>query len=307
MPPSRSSTLYVVWPRLWPHPIAALRAVVPRSSRSRTRSSRSSARSRTIPARTTSSSTSPRRCRSLHPRSACSRSGRARARSSAPRSARSCSAWFVIPLAVVALAGAPRRRALRDAVRARARDDGGRRLRLARRARRRPPRVHRDRARASRSISASRSLRIHPYYLDYFGEQVGGPARSRAHRWFETAWWGEGVDRAVDYVNAHAAPNARVFRNCIEPAHLAWFREDLWTPMTNNPGRSRLDRRRTRRRRASCPIPADARRVFTRRRAGRDARRSLAALARQGRHERVERRLLRAAAACRCSPTDARR
>ncbi|HEY5947703.1 MAG TPA: glycosyltransferase family 39 protein, partial [Kofleriaceae bacterium] len=77
---------------------------------------------------------------------------------------------------------------------------------------------------------------IHPYYLDYFGEQVGGPGTVARYGWFETAWWGEGVDRAVAYVNQHAAPNARVFRNCIEPAHLAWFREDLWTPMTNNTG-----------------------------------------------------------------------
>ncbi len=78
-------------------------------------------------------------------------------------------------------------------------------------------------------------LRIHPYYLDYFGEQVGGPRHVAAHHWFETAWWGEGVDRAVGYVNAHAGPNARVYRDCIEPAHLAWFRGDLWAPMVNRP------------------------------------------------------------------------
>ena len=104
--------------------------------------------------------------------------------------------------------------------------------------------------------------RSHPYYLDYFGEQVGGAGRVAAHGWFETAWWGEGVDRAVDYVNAHAAPGARVDRQCIEPAHLAWFREDLWTPMTTvasdaswivsyAPASH------------SCPVPADARQVFT--------------------------------------------
>jgi 4-amino-4-deoxy-L-arabinose transferase-like glycosyltransferase len=105
-------------------------------------------------------------------------------------------------------------------------------------------------------------VRIHPYYLDYFAEQVGGTETVAAHGWFETAWWGEGVDRAVDYVNAHAAPNARVDRECIEPAHLAWFREDLWTPMVKDP------------RQADwivtyaptshpCPLPPDARRVFT--------------------------------------------
>jgi hypothetical protein len=74
-------------------------------------------------------------------------------------------------------------------------------------------------------------VRIHPYYLDYFGEQVGGAGTVAAHKWFETAWWGEGVDRAVDYVNEHADAGAHVFRDCIEPAHLAWFRAGLWVPM----------------------------------------------------------------------------
>lgn len=102
---------------------------------------------------------------------------------------------------------------------------------------------------------------VHPYYLDYFGEQVGGAGSVAARGWFETAWWGEGLGRAVAYVNAHAAPGARVDRGCIAPAHLAWFREDLWTPMTglateatwivsyapaSHP----------------CPLPPDARRVF---------------------------------------------
>jgi hypothetical protein len=79
--------------------------------------------------------------------------------------------------------------------------------------------------------------------------------------WFETAWWGEGVDRAVDYVNAHAASGARVDRACIEPAHLAWFREDLWAPMTNAPGEASWIVSYAP---AShpCPVPADAREVF---------------------------------------------
>lgn len=105
-------------------------------------------------------------------------------------------------------------------------------------------------------------LRIHPYYLDYFGEQVGGPSTIAAHRWFETAWWGEGVDRAVDYVNAHAAPNARIFRNCIEPAHLAWFRQDLWTPMTNNPAEADWIVTYAPTSHA-CPVPPAFHRVFT--------------------------------------------
>ncbi|HEU4729305.1 MAG TPA: glycosyltransferase family 39 protein [Kofleriaceae bacterium] len=104
-------------------------------------------------------------------------------------------------------------------------------------------------------------VRVHPYYLDYFGEQVGGAATVAARGMFETAWWGEGVDRAVAYVNAHALPGARVDRDCIQPIHLAWFRADLWTPMTSHareatwlvsyaPSTHR------------CAVPPDARRVF---------------------------------------------
>jgi 4-amino-4-deoxy-L-arabinose transferase-like glycosyltransferase len=76
-------------------------------------------------------------------------------------------------------------------------------------------------------------VRVHPYYLDYYGELVGGAGQVSRRGFAETAWWGEGLEAAVDYVNANAKPGARVFRNCIEPAHLAWFRQDLWQPMTN--------------------------------------------------------------------------
>ncbi|MGE3544751.1 MAG: ArnT family glycosyltransferase, partial [Kofleriaceae bacterium] len=76
---------------------------------------------------------------------------------------------------------------------------------------------------------------IHPYYLDYFGEQVGGAGTVAAAKRFETAWWGEGLDRAIAYVNANAAPRSRVYRACIHPVeHLGWFREDLWQSMTQN-------------------------------------------------------------------------
>lgn len=70
--------------------------------------------------------------------------------------------------------------------------------------------------------------RVHPYYLDYYGEQVGGPAGVwRAHA-YELGWWGEGVDDAVAYVGAHAAPDERVYRDCIEAMHLAWWPYPLW-------------------------------------------------------------------------------
>ena len=100
------------------------------------------------------------------------------------------------------------------------------------------------------------------HVLDEFGEQVGGAGRVAAHRALETAWWGEGVDRAVAYVNAHAAPGARVDRQCIEPSHLAWFREDLWAAMTTVASEATWIVSYAP---AShpCALPPDARRVFT--------------------------------------------
>ena len=104
-------------------------------------------------------------------------------------------------------------------------------------------------------------IRVHPYYLDYFGEQVGGAGGVARRRWLETAWWGEGLDRAVAYVNAHAAPGARVHRECIEPVHLAWFREDLWAPMTVDPFQATWLVRYAPASHA-CLMPPDARQVF---------------------------------------------
>ena len=78
-------------------------------------------------------------------------------------------------------------------------------------------------------------FRTAPYYLDYFGEHVGGAGGVQRRNMLETAWWGEGVDRAVAYVNEHAKPGAIIDRDCILPGHLAWFREDMWAAMTANP------------------------------------------------------------------------
>jgi len=105
-------------------------------------------------------------------------------------------------------------------------------------------------------------VRVHPYYLDYFGEQVGGAGNVAARGYFETAWWGEGIARAVTYVNAHAAPNARVHRECVLPSHLAWFREDLWMPMTNVATEATWIVRYAPESRP-CPLPPDARPVFS--------------------------------------------
>ncbi|MBK7538045.1 MAG: hypothetical protein IPI49_22270 [Myxococcales bacterium] len=83
-------------------------------------------------------------------------------------------------------------------------------------------------------------------------------SRDRA---FETAWWGEGVDRAVAYVNQHAARGARVARSCVAPAHVGWFRGDLWTPMAQAPHEAEWIVAYAPRS-YPCPVPADAQLVF---------------------------------------------
>lgn len=104
-------------------------------------------------------------------------------------------------------------------------------------------------------------LRAHPYPLDYYNEWTGGPGEVSRHRRFETAWWGEGLDRAVDYVNRHAAHRASVSRSCVVPTHLTWFRGDLWARMVDDPSAAEwivTYAPAT----TPCAIPADATRVF---------------------------------------------
>ena len=99
--------------------------------------------------------------------------------------------------------------------------------------------------------------RIHPYYLDYYGEQVGGPSAVAAKKNFEIAWWGEGVSSAIDFVNKHAAPRARVYKACVEPSHLTWLRHDLWAFEARSPKHADwfIHYQPAWR---ECPIPADA-------------------------------------------------
>ena len=103
--------------------------------------------------------------------------------------------------------------------------------------------------------------RIHPYYLNYYGEHVGGPARVAEAQTFEIAWWGEGLHEAIAYLNEHAEPNAAVHKACVLPNHLAWMRYDLWASEVRRVERARWiviygpswrD----------CPVPDDAERVF---------------------------------------------
>ncbi|MCC6747024.1 MAG: glycosyltransferase family 39 protein [Deltaproteobacteria bacterium] len=70
------------------------------------------------------------------------------------------------------------------------------------------------------------ALTVHPYYLDYYNEAVGGPARVAEKRWFELGWWGEGIEEAHRYVARYALPGQRVFVNA-EPSHVLKVRDDL--------------------------------------------------------------------------------
>ncbi|HTJ46855.1 MAG TPA: glycosyltransferase family 39 protein [Kofleriaceae bacterium] len=81
-------------------------------------------------------------------------------------------------------------------------------------------------------------VRVAPYYLDYYSEAFGGPSGVAADQRFVISWWGEGVDDAVAYVNAHAAPGARVHRDCAVPSHVTWFRGDLWDAMVRDPAQA---------------------------------------------------------------------
>ena len=103
--------------------------------------------------------------------------------------------------------------------------------------------------------------RIAPYYLDYYGEHVGGPRAVAEHRRFEVGWWGEGLGAAVAYLNRHAATGAALHKECVAPSHLTWLRADLWAPLVRDPARadwilhySPVSQ--------PCPIPADAELVW---------------------------------------------
>jgi 4-amino-4-deoxy-L-arabinose transferase-like glycosyltransferase len=72
-------------------------------------------------------------------------------------------------------------------------------------------------------------LSVHPYYLDYYNEAVGGPRRVAKRHWFEIAWWGEGLKEAASFVDRVARRGARVKIDA-NPRHVITLRPDLvWT------------------------------------------------------------------------------
>ena len=112
-----------------------------------------------------------------------------------------------------------------------------------------------------RSTSRSRSCASIRTTSTTSASRSAAPATVAAHGWFETAWWGEGVDRAVDYVNAHArAGRARLPRLHRAGAPRLVPRGSLGAD-DQHPGEATwiVSYAPT----APCAIPPDARRVFT--------------------------------------------
>jgi hypothetical protein len=107
---------------------------------------------------------------------------------------------------------------------------------------------------------AAAAAAVHPYYLDYYGEHVGGPRGVAADKAFEIAWWGEGIEQAVAFVNRNAEEGARVYKACVEPSHLTWLRGDLWKREARDPAKADwiIVYQPSWR---GCPVPGDARLV----------------------------------------------
>ena len=76
---------------------------------------------------------------------------------------------------------------------------------------------------------------VHPYYLDYYNELTGGPAKVAKNHTFEIGWWGEGIKEACDYIGRVAPLGSRVW-GYVHPTHVIALREDL--RRVNGPGQA---------------------------------------------------------------------
>jgi hypothetical protein len=68
---------------------------------------------------------------------------------------------------------------------------------------------------------------IHPFYLDYFNEAVGGPGTVFRRRMFETGWWGEGLNKTIPFLNAEAPKGASYALKGLVNHTMEDLREDL--------------------------------------------------------------------------------
>lgn len=70
-------------------------------------------------------------------------------------------------------------------------------------------------------------LKIYPYYLDYYNAAVGGPARVYAERNYQISWWGEGLYRAGQWLNANAPSGSTVAIKALPNHTLGKLKPDL--------------------------------------------------------------------------------
>lgn len=68
---------------------------------------------------------------------------------------------------------------------------------------------------------------IHPYYLDYFNELVGGPRNVYQKKLFKISWWGEGQREAVNYLNKYALRGSTVGYSLTPKFVAPAYRSDL--------------------------------------------------------------------------------
>lgn len=52
--------------------------------------------------------------------------------------------------------------------------------------------------------------RIHPYYLNYYNELIGGTKTVAARNWFDLGFYGEGIKEATDFVNRTSSDGSTV-------------------------------------------------------------------------------------------------
>ncbi|MAF34663.1 hypothetical protein CMO91_02355 [Candidatus Woesearchaeota archaeon] len=71
------------------------------------------------------------------------------------------------------------------------------------------------------------SVRIHPYYIDYYNPIVGGPKGVYEGQLFEFGWWGEGKKEMIDWVNGNVPPNALVGTKFSPYIDLSGWRSDV--------------------------------------------------------------------------------
>lgn len=62
---------------------------------------------------------------------------------------------------------------------------------------------------------------FHPYYLDYYNILFGGTQSVYQNRKFDFAWWGEGINESVEYVNENFAEEELSVRQWLHPQHTA--------------------------------------------------------------------------------------